>query len=255
MNNPKIIGSIGLILQAILMLFAAHYGYGLLAALIVIVPWVGLWWRGGREEQYLIDRLPELIVGLAAVVMITLTGTGGVRVLPLDLQLVVAAAFAVWTALSRWWDLPRTRPLVVAGVAQAFGTTAVFLISTFWHWPDSTIIALSWVVGVVVAYSYLRAKQERAATILAATWGLISAQAAWVFTVWLINYQIAGGAFAVPQATIVMVGLGYCVAGIYESHTSKRLSQRRLIEFLVIAGILLAIVVAGTRWLNQSLYN
>ena len=80
------------------------------------------------------------------------------------------------------------------------------------------------------------------------TWALIAAECAWVFWLWLVNYVIFNGFLIVPQAALVLTALGYCLAGIYTSHRRSQLSRARLVEYLMIALIMLVVVIAGTKW-------
>jgi hypothetical protein len=63
-----------------------------------------------------------------------------------------------------------------------------------------------------------------------------------------VQYILLNGWVIVPQAAIVLTALGYCLGGIYVSHRRSQLSRSRLVEYLMIGLVLLAIVIAGTKW-------
>ena len=110
---------------------------------------------------------------------------------------------------------------------QVAATSAVFLAAAFWHWPEALVVALIWGAIAVTTLWYLRATGERAAMIMATAWALIAAELSWVLFAWQVNYVIQDGYVIIPQIAVVVAGMGYCFASIYQSHTQKRLSRRR----------------------------
>ncbi len=140
------------------------------------------------------------------------------------------------------------RPWVVAVLTQFLALDALFMAASVWHWPTLAIVVLTWGISWLVATRALSDYSDRAATALAATWALVAAECAWVFSLWLVNYIVLGGILIVPQAAVVLSALGYCMGGIYASHRASQLSRNRLVEYLLIGLFLLAIVIAGTKW-------
>ncbi len=230
-------------------LLLGHYKYVLLAGLLVLVPPLYLWLRSGRKIEALADAIPLVSVGLSVVALVGLSKPPiGLSVFPVSTQVVVAALYGTWViwltqfrsrGQGSWW---------IVAIQQLAGSSAIFLASAFWHWPSALVISAIWILSFGISWWFLRELGERAATILAATWALIAAEISWVLSAWQVNYILYDGHIIVPQASIVLLGVGYCYASIYQSHSQKRLSRRRLIEYIVIAGLLLAIIIAGTRW-------
>ncbi|HUC20912.1 MAG TPA: hypothetical protein VMR98_05485 [Candidatus Polarisedimenticolaceae bacterium] len=230
-------------------LVLGHYGYALVAAVLVMAPAFMRWLRSGRSLPVLVGALPQVMVGLSVVILVGLSKPPvGQPVFPVSTQVVLAILYGVWLV----W-LTRGRPAgkssrLIAGVQQVAVTTAIFLAAAFWHWPSALVVAVIWGASFLIAWWYLTQVGERAASILAATWALVTAELSWILSAWQVNYILYDGRLIVPQAAIIMLGVGYCLASIYHSHSNKRLSRRRLIEYSVIAGVLLAIIIAGTRW-------
>jgi hypothetical protein len=89
---------------------------------------------------------------------------------------------------------------------------------------------------------------ERAAGVMAATWGVVAVEIAWVLELWLFTYTSSGGYLLVPQPALILSALAYCFGSIYLSQRQGSLSRGRLTEYLLIGLILIAIVITGTPW-------
>ena len=161
--------------------------------------------------------------------------------------LVILLLGAGWVGWQRTTQAQSHLPTVVF-VNQFLGLWGIFLAAGVWQWPDLVVLVLTWLVSYSLAVGLLRSLKDKSATVLAASWALICTQAAWVFTVWLVNYLVGGGWLVVPQPAIVLTALGYCFGGIYLSHHRTQLSRARLTEYLLIGLSLIIIVIAGTKW-------
>ncbi|TAK88839.1 hypothetical protein EPO04_01835 [Patescibacteria group bacterium] len=233
---------------AITVLLLSHYGFAWLAATLVLVVAAVRWYRRGRSHRALIGLTPEILAGLSVVVLIGLNQPPvGQAVFPVASQLTLAIFYATWSVILWRWQQPRLYPLI-AGVGQLLAVSAIFLATAFWHWPDAVMLVVLWLASYANARWLLESTQQKAANILAATWGLVAAQVGWVLYIWQVNYDIGGGYIIVPQAAIIIAGIGYCFVSIVTAHSLKRLSRSRLIEYVAIGAALLAIVIAGTRW-------
>jgi hypothetical protein len=253
MNPKTFIIAIAQFGLAGVVLLLSHYNYTWIAAVIVLAPTAYTWFRAGRSWEALLLGSPSAVIGLSVVVLVGLSRPPlGQAVLPVSSQIAVTVAYGAWLVWLRQLRL-RARPsLPVLGVQQVAATSAIFLAAAFWHWPEVLVVVLTWGAIAVTTLWYLRAIGERAAMIMATAWALIAAELAWVLFAWQVNYVIHGGYVIIPQFALVVAGMGYCFASIYQSHTQKRLSRRRLIEYVAITGVLLAIVIAGTRWSGTS---
>jgi hypothetical protein len=234
-------------------LLLSHYSYTILAAVLVLLPTAIAWYRAGRSWESLLLASPSAVIGLSVVVLVGLgRPPTGQSVFPVGSQIVLTLAYAVWLVWLRQLRLRAQSSLVVLAIQQLAASSAIFLAAAFWHWSSSLVVISLWAAIASTTLWYLRVIGEQAAAIVAATWALVVAEIAWVLFAWQVIYVIGGGYIIVPQATLVVLGVGYCFASIYQTHSLRRLSRRRLIEYVAVAGVLLAIVIAGTRWSGTS---
>jgi hypothetical protein len=233
-------------------LLLSHYNYTGIAIVLVLIPTAITWAYGGRSWDALLAGSPSAIIGLSVAVLVGLSRQPiGQPVFLPTAQLVLTLFYAAWLIWLRQLRRQGKASVWVVGVQQLAATTAIFLAAAFWHWPEALVVALMWGAMFVTTLWYLEAIGERAAAILAAVWALVASELAWVLFAWQVIYT-RGTYLIVPQATLVILGIGYCFASIHASHTQKRLSRRRLIEYVAITGVLLAIVITGTRWNGTS---
>ena len=232
------------------LLLLGHYGYAWLAVGLALVPPVVMWVRGNRTPEALSEALPVAIFGASIAILISLSKPPvGQSVLPVMTQVGLAAIYGTWLITYGRLSNLSTLRLILAGAIQFTAIIALFLAAAFWRWPEILVVTYAWAVSFGTAWWYLSVATVKANAILAATWGLVVAQISWVLFYWQVNYILgAEGFLVIPQAAIIIVGLGYCMASVYVTHAQKQLSRRRLIEYVAISGILLAIVIAGTRW-------
>ena len=243
------------LLQAALaggVLLLSHYNYTGIAIVLVLVPTAITWVYGGRSWSALLAGSPSAIIGLSVAVLVGLSRqpVGQPVFLP-QTQIALTLFYAAWLVWLRQLRRHGTASVWALGVQQLAATSAIFLALAFWRWPESLAVALMWGTMFVTTLWYLEASGERAAAILAAAWALVASELAWVLLAWQVIY-IRSTYLIVPQATLVILGVGYCFASIHASHTQKRLSRRRLIEYVAITSVLLAIVITGTRWNGAS---
>ncbi len=230
-------------------LLLSHYNYTWLAAILVLMPTAATWLASGRNREAFLLASPSAVIGLSVVVLVGLSRPPvGQPVFSVATQIILTIGYAAWLIWLRQLRLKSRTSLLVLAVQQFFTTAAIFLAAAFWRWSEAIVIILMWGTIAGTTWWYLRVIGERAAPIIAVSWALVAAEISWVLYAWQITYVIGGNNIIIPQATLVLLGVGYCFASIYQTHTEKRLSRRRLIEYVAIAGVLLAIVIAGTRW-------
>lgn len=227
----------------------AHFGYGALAAALVGAEMFFSSLRKDRRHKPVVEVSAPLIFGLSVVALISLTVPPlGQPVFPLVSQLALAAGYGFFVIYRDKVEASFRLGLILVGLNQILAVSAIFLSAAYWELPNLIVVAATWAVSFLNAWWVLIQRGERSAKILAASWALIAAQIAWVLQSWQVNYIIAGGYIIVPQASIIILGVGYCMLSIYTAHSAKRLSRRRLVEYVSIAGVILAIIIAGTHW-------
>ena len=150
-------------------LFLGHYGYGWLAALLTLLPIAAWWLNGGRGAAGLREQIPNLIIGLSVVGLISLNQPPvGQPVLPPAAQVGLAILYGAWLLLMPRYRDKQGWQLGLAAAAQFLGVATVFLATAFWHWPEVIAVALTWAISFGLAWWFLELKQERSSLILAA---------------------------------------------------------------------------------------
>jgi hypothetical protein len=218
--------------------YLGRLGLWPLAALVVagfeLVPQLA----GGREPE---ARVPAIIVGASTALIIAL--------LPKAIsQVVVAILYIGWRV---WQDRAHSQLTPVLAnllIVEAVGFEAIFLAAAVRHWATPIILALVWLVAYVPVYLVLNSRRERAAAVLAAAWAMVAAELAWVFMTWLVSYIAQASYVIIPQPALILTTLAYCFGSIYFAQRQNKLNRARLTEYLLIAVILLAVVIAGTPW-------
>ena len=109
-------------------------------------------------------------------------------------------------------------------------------------------MGFAWGTSWLVARGFLKTTRDAQAALLAGVWALVVAEFSWIMSWWMIAYLSPGAYLIVPQAALLVTGVAYVLGGIYRLHRTSQLSRNRLIEYLVVAGVLLAVILAGTRW-------
>ena len=248
--NRQLLNALTIGAMSLGVLLLSHYGLAVVAVLLVALPELVRWLRAGRSLEAARELVPRLTVGLSAVALISLTqsGTISTAVLAPVVQVAVAIGYAVWLAMQPRLQPDKASGLVAIMVMQFATLCSLFLAASFGHWQAGYVGALVWVSSYAIAAWYLYGREEPGAGVLAATWALVAAETAWVFAVWSVQYIVVANVLIVPQAALIISGLGYCFASIYMARSQRKLSRNRLIEYVIIMSILVAIVVAGTHW-------
>ena len=224
-----------------LVLFLARTGLVLPAALVVVLA--EMWPIGRGSWVRLPARTSWLVMGLAAALIIAVSTT-----MPLT-QVTAAAIYALWRILLAPRADGRVR-LGLAGllVVQAMAFEALFLAAAVWGLPRGVVMAAVWLAVYATTYRELASRGERGAGVLAASWGLVAAEASWLFLTWLVSYITPGTYGIVPQPVVILTGLGYCFGSIYADQRRGRLNRGRLAEYSLIGLVLVWLVIAGTPW-------
>ena len=187
------------------------------------------------------ERLPALIMAGSIALSISLLPKAAS-------QLALAGAYVAWRYFVGGAAKPDDKGLVGLFLVQITFFEAVFLAAAIAGPSPALILLVVWLGCFSVAHSLLRIRGERNAVLMASVWALVAAECSWVFTTWLVSYVTVGGYVIVPQPTLVLSALAYCFGGIYMAQRQNKLSRTRLSEYMFIVLIILAIVIAGTKW-------
>ena len=230
-----------LLLQTIILWRLSLVGLWPVALLFVIIA--ELRWNLRRPKiEHLVKVTPELLAGIAAVLMIA--------VYPRAIsQLVTAAAYFGWRIwLEQYTKRTAERNLISTLVGQAIIFESIFLMAALWDAPKIVTLVLVWLGAYSGIYHLLRQRQERTAALLAAAWALIAVEVAWVTLSWLVSYTILSGYLIVPQPAIILTILAYSFGSIYLAQRQNKLGRKRLTEYLLIGLFIILVVIAGTTW-------
>jgi hypothetical protein len=196
----------------------------------------GLRFRARRTAGELWSRLPGLLLG-TSLVLVVATSPRQVT------QLAVAGLFALWLI---WRDRQAPdAPVSLAQllVVQAAMFEAIFLTAAVWQTPGWVILIWVWAAAYLSVYAALKRRGDKAAGVMAATWGVIATEVSWILQLWLVTYTMRGGYVLVPQPALILTAIGYVFGSILWSSRQGSLSRARLAEYLVIGVILVVIVV------------
>jgi len=226
--------------------FAAVEGTILLALVHWVSSWwawpvaAGLWWFHSRGHDELVQRAAWAIALASLVVILSLNSN-------IVGQIIVIVGYVLWQLGQKHYASTQQFRVVQAAWLEFTALVAAFSAETIWHWPVAIVLVIVYLSSVAVALAFF-AGSERAVRALAAAWGLIVAEASFVFSVWLVGYVLPGNILLVPQAAVVITAVGYCFGSIYLAHSNAKLSKARLAEYAIIGLCLVVIVIAGTRW-------
>lgn len=235
--NPRSLGRAGLIvLLAGAIWYLGRVGLWGVAALLVVG--FELWPRRRVSQS---SRLTAAVVGVSTALI--------VGFLPKAVaQISVAALYGSWRLYFEQISSSQTPTLGNLLVVEAVAFEAIFLGAAVEGWPTPVVLVLAWAAAFGPVYVILRARHERGATSLAAAWALVAAELTWVFMTWLVSYISPGNYVIIPQPALILTTLAYCFGSIYAAQRQGKLNRGRLTEYLLIAVILLAVVIAGTPW-------
>ena len=194
-----------------------------------------------KRAEVLWQCLPGLIMGLSVTLIVAMVPRHAT-------QIVAALLYAAWLAWRERELAGSPTPLVQALLVQAVMFEAIFLLAAVWQVPGWMILILVWAGAYLGVYGAMTQRGDRSAGVMAATWGVVATEVAWVLMLWLITYTMTGGYILVPQPALILTALAYIFGSILTSSRQGNLSRARLSEYMVIALILVAIVVFGTSW-------
>lgn len=238
-------GLISTLLIAGVLVTLAIPRHQLLAFAAVLAIEFYVWWRRHDSDFHLAaDTYDSWLSSLIAVVLVALSPQ-------LITQLVTVVVFVCWRLAAHLGVLKKYAG--IKALAMQFASLcALFSAAQVWRWPAAVVMVFAWGSAWLVARGFLLSTSDKQATLLAGVWGLVVAELAWIMSWWMIAYLSPGAYLIVPQAALLVTGLAYVLGGIYRLHRTSQLSRNRLFEYLIVAGVLLLIILAGTHWNGAS---
>lgn len=233
-----------MLISAVLVGFALSR-HQVLALIVVSIIEFYVWWRRHHSSLELAaDTYASWMISLVAVVLVALSPQ-------FITQVAVIVAFIAIRLAVHLGTLEKY-PGIEALIMQFASLTAIFSAAQVWRWPAAIVMILAWGSSWLVAHRFLQLTGDKQVGLLAGVWSLVVAELAWIMSWWMIAYLSPGAFLIIPQAALLITGVAYVLGGIYRLHRSSQLSRNRLMEYLVVASVLLVIVLAGTRWNGAS---
>ncbi len=238
-------GIISTMLISAVLVGLAMSRHQVLALLVVSIIEFYVWWRRHHSSLELAaDTYASWMISLIAVVLVALSPQ-------LVTQVALIVAFIVIRLAAHLGNLEK-HPGIEALIMQFASLMAIFSAAQVWRWQPAVVMILAWGSSWLVAHRFLQLTEDKQIGLLAGVWSLVVAELAWILSWWMIAYLSPGAYLIIPQAALLVTGVAYVLGGIYRLHRSSQLSRSRLIEYLVVASVLLVIVLAGTRWNGAS---
>lgn len=238
-------GLLSTLLIAMVLVLVAMPRHQVLALLAVAAIEFYVWWRRHDSTLHLAaETYASWLTSVSAVVLVAISPQ-------LIMQGIFIAIFVV-LRLAIHLDFYKKYPGGLALTMQFISLSAIFSAAQVWRWPAAMVMAFVWGSAWLIARAFLTSMNDKQVGLLAGVWALVVAELSWIMSWWMIAYLSPGAYLIIPQAALLITGLGYVLGGIYRLHRTSQLSRNRLVEYLVVAGFLLAIVLAGTRWNGTS---
>lgn len=216
-----------------------------LALLAVIAIEFYVWWRRhGSTLDLVAETYASWLTSVVAVVLVAISPQ-------LTMQAILIGLFVILRLAIHLGSFANN-PGALALIMQFTSLGAIFSAAQVWRWPAAIVMVFAWGASWLVARAFLISMQDKQVGLLAGVWALVVAELAWIMSWWMIAYLSPGAYLIIPQAALLITGVAYVLGGIYRLHRTSQLSRSRLIEYLVVAGCLLAIILAGTRWNGAS---
>lgn len=229
------------VLLGMIIWWPSQKGYWWLSVLLVVAAEFTLGPIKGSVSDRLMARLPALMMAGSVALSISLLPKAAS-------QLGLALAYVAWRYFFGAVSQPGDSGLVGTFLVQIAFFEAVFLAAAISGPSAAVVLVAVWLGCFGLLYETLKIRGERNAILMASVWALVAAECSWVFTTWLVSYVTVGSYIIIPQPTLVLSAIAYCFGGIYMAQRQKKLSRARLSEYMFIVLIILAIVIAGTKW-------
>lgn len=229
---------VNIIFVGILYAMVTQWQLSLLAAfLILLSKWRVLAVQPRFWLPNIKANLVDIIVGISTIVLIN-------QAYHSWLALMWALLYVAWLLFLK----PKEHDVLVgiqAFWAQLLGIQAIFMVSNFVRIP-LLVCASVWLVAWAAARHFFSNYEEPHYRSLGLIWGFLMTQLAWVSLHWLQYYIIFGMRISVTAIIIAIISV--CGGSIYHASKQDTLQRGVLLENMLFAGALLAVVVATASW-------
>ncbi len=122
----------------------------------------------------------------------------------------------------------------------------------YWRVPGFIVLPFVFVVCTYIALWWLIEvdKPNAAAPVYASVFGLLATELLWVYSHWVLVYQLPRINVVLAQVAFVITALAYSLGGVY-IHRSQRPKRKQMIaEYGIVFVIVFIVTFASTRWIN-----
>ncbi len=244
---------------AVLFFFYYLTTYWLIGLVLQVVLGVVMMHRlfpgGNRATAFAKAAQPSLLLvfmSLYSVLMTQLYGVGIPYFILLTIGIVVVYATSVYLTLQARPNIMFSSilALILTGLTTSFLTVAM----AYWRLPGIIALPLMFITSVVVGLWWLlglvKAGQKNMLQ-LAVIWGLLATEILWIYSHWIVVYQLPRLNLVVSQSSIILMAMAYSIGGIYYYRLSRRLTPQIILEYLSVSVIVCIVTLVFTRWVTS----
>ena len=216
-------------------------------AIAIVV--VSKWRVFAVRRQYWIANLAagivDLTVGLGIVGLLYLASISGMSTYSIfNIQIILTLFYIIWLLFIKVQNGKKAMQ-IQAGIGLMFGSWAIFAFEHNMYL--AVVVILMYFVGYGCSRHALLAQQKQNYLgLVSVVLGLLTAELAWAYCHWNISYGLnTMGEFKIPQATIVMLLVGYIVIALQSAIRSKKDAVKRFsrIATSVVAAVAVAVII------------
>ncbi len=128
----------------------------------------------------------------------------------------------------------------------------VSLAMAYWRIPTFIMLPLSIVaIGYFAMWWLLEiGKNESNVPLVSAVFALLATELIWVYSHWVIVYQVPYVNLVITQTTAVVVALAYGLGGIYYHRGNKPVRLQLIVEYMLVFIVIFLATLVSTRWIN-----
>lgn len=130
-------------------------------------------------------------------------------------------------------------------------TSFASLLIAYWHWPIALVMVVLWLVSFLIALWWLLDFTNNP-QVLAALWGFIVLEIAWLSSRWIVLYQIPKVPLIISQLAVIVTALAYGWGGIYYHHKHRNLKRSIVFEYLAVTVLVFLALIVLNRWTSTG---
>ncbi len=130
-------------------------------------------------------------------------------------------------------------------------TSFASLLTAYWNGPVVLVMLLLWAVNSLIALWWLLDFTSKP-QILAALWGLLVVELAWLASRWTVLYQIPHIPIIISQFSAIATSLAYGWGGIYYHYKKRTLKKSIVFEYLTVTIVVFVAVLLLNRWTSTG---